>query len=145
MLNEIIDAINHGGETHLCFKNCGLSDYDASQIAVALSQNDVVLSLDLSRNDVTDQGAQALAEMIKTNKRLRALKLRQNQLSLEGVVAFHEALRFLRIPRNHRQTRLLTRQMILTARTCICISLTLVGKLFLRMIFPFLREDVPSN
>jgi Ran GTPase-activating protein (RanGAP) involved in mRNA processing and transport len=71
-------------ELHLS-NNC-ISDMGVHALAQVLSINNSTLKcLEIHSNNITDEGAEYLAEMLKTNKTLSLLGLNSNQISDWGV------------------------------------------------------------
>lgn len=65
------------------------TDVEAIIIAQILKKNDsTVKRLDLARNQITDDGAKALAQMLATNSTLEYLNLESNMISEKGGAAF---------------------------------------------------------
>jgi len=74
--------------------NNQVRDIGVQSLSNALSINRSTLKkLDLSQNDVTDEGARHLAQMLKTNKKLTHLTLSNNKIGDEGVQLLADALR----------------------------------------------------
>jgi len=69
------------------------TDIEAIIIAEILKKdNNAVKRLDLARNQITDDGAKALAQMLTTNATLEYLNLESNMISEKGGAAFGRAV-----------------------------------------------------
>ena len=66
-------------------------------MAEALEENTALQSLYLYCNQVSDDGATALAEALKANTALQALYLRSNNILEDGSEALEEARKALRV------------------------------------------------
>lgn len=74
----------------------------AQFIATALQDaENVVTHLDLCCNNIGDKGAKAIANMLRTNRTLKVLKLALNNIANEGGIAICKAL----APRSHDQNK----------------------------------------
>lgn len=70
-----------------------LHDVGISHLAEALCVPDCrLIELQLDGNDITDQGARSLANMLKTNRTLENLSLNGNRLSEKGMQSLVEVL-----------------------------------------------------
>ena len=70
-----------------------LHDAGIAHLVKALSVPDChLIELQLDGNDITDQGARSLANMLKTNKTLENLSLNGNRLSEKGMQSLVEVL-----------------------------------------------------
>ena len=72
---------------HLSLKCCCLGDAFCEVIGPALSANTSLLSLDLSSNQITDEGVCHLARGLRLNRTLLSLGLAGNRVADEGVAA----------------------------------------------------------
>ena len=72
---------------HLSLKCCSLGDAFCEVIGPALSANTSLLSLDLSSNQITDEGVCHLARGLRLNRTLLSLGLAGNRVADEGVAA----------------------------------------------------------
>lgn len=70
-----------------------INDRGVAALAKALHSNISLRLLDLSGQNIYPAGARALASMLGVNRSLETLKLHQNALEDEGVVALVDALR----------------------------------------------------
>jgi len=68
------------------------ADY-TKQIADALSNNDTIKRLTLSKLNLTDQSVSLIAEVLKTNKSLEKLDVSNNKFGNVGLIAIAEALK----------------------------------------------------
>ncbi|GFR46461.1 hypothetical protein Agub_g8036 [Astrephomene gubernaculifera] len=89
-----LDACRGATEMWVDLSNSHVYDAKAKKLADALKANSCITSLDLSRNNIADDGAQALASMLTGSgaPELIELDLRENPLSPAAVQAL-EALR----------------------------------------------------
>jgi Ran GTPase-activating protein (RanGAP) involved in mRNA processing and transport len=70
-----------------------MGDKGVQSLSHALSVNECsLIKLDLSQNDITDEGARYLAQMLKTNRILTKLSLSNNKISDNGVKFLADAL-----------------------------------------------------
>ena len=69
---------------HLYLEDNNFNDRDATLIANALRQITNLRDLNLARNDITDVGCSAFADLLGRNSRLRILSLGGNAISLDG-------------------------------------------------------------
>lgn len=73
---------------HLSLARCRINDAVCEEIASKLHYNTVagkqLLSLNLSSNHITDEGAKFLADALRTNRRLRYLNLTSNRITDTG-------------------------------------------------------------
>jgi Ran GTPase-activating protein (RanGAP) involved in mRNA processing and transport len=69
-----------------------LSDFDAFIVAQNINNNLVLEHLDLSGNSISTMGGLALGEALRTNEKLKTLKLEDNLLGREGIAAIMTAL-----------------------------------------------------
>ena len=76
----------------LLLRNNNISDDGAKAIAEFLKTNKSVEVLDLSDNDVGDDGAKALADALRVNKTLKDLDLFHNAIAGDGGKAIAAAL-----------------------------------------------------
>jgi Ran GTPase-activating protein (RanGAP) involved in mRNA processing and transport len=70
-----------------------ISDEGASALADALKVNKSVTSIDLSCNEISDEGASALADALKVNTSLTNIDLCYNKIGDEGASALANALK----------------------------------------------------
>ena len=70
-----------------------ISDEGAIALAEALKENETLRKLGLRDNKISDEGARALTEALKENKSLEELRLNYNKISDEGAIALAEALK----------------------------------------------------
>lgn len=94
-----------GGENKSCEVDLFYNDIKADgarHIAEALqSPESVITHLDLSCNDIGDEGAKAIGRMLRGNTSLRVLKLALNNIGTEGGIAIMKAL----APRPHDENQ----------------------------------------
>ena len=74
-------------------KNCGAGDEVIIRLCMALRSNQIVMDLNLSGNEITDEGAAAIGDMIHRNRCIKYLDLCCNQIGDEGVRSLALALR----------------------------------------------------
>ncbi len=77
----------------LSFAGLDLDTWNLANLMLFLPENRSLLTLDLSRKNLTDYNAKQIHEMLKTNKKLRRLELEGNYFSPEGCKFFAEAIR----------------------------------------------------
>ncbi|CAF4888973.1 unnamed protein product, partial [Rotaria socialis] len=70
-----------------------ISDNGAQLFAEVLKTNKTLTVLDLEKNTITDNGAHQLAEALKTNKVLTVLGLNGNQITDDGAQKLADALK----------------------------------------------------
>ena len=75
----------------LSFNEIGDSEADA--LADALTTNTVVKSLDLSQNLIAEQGAKSISRAIKINQTITLIDLSWNRIGTPGAVAISESLK----------------------------------------------------
>ena len=93
-LKEVIGDILHNEESQeLYLDDNNISDEGAKALAEALKVNTALQGLILDRNNISDEGAEALAEALKVNTALQHLWLENNNISDEGAEALAEALK----------------------------------------------------
>ena len=68
-----------------------LTDFQMLIFCDCLMINGTVKQLDLSSNEITDEGAKRIAEAIKVNRTLQGLNISKNWISKEGVMRIVEA------------------------------------------------------
>ena len=71
--------------------DCGLTDTEAQQLAIALERNQICQQLELNISTMTDVGIKSLATMLKKNKSIAELTLFGNMTN-ENVKLLAEAL-----------------------------------------------------
>lgn len=72
---------------------CGIGNQAVSKICHGLLQKNTALtSLDLTENNINDEGAACLAQVLEKNTALRVLKLEMNYISDHGIEKLCEAL-----------------------------------------------------
>ena len=81
--------------TSLAFSGSWIDNTTAKCFAEAIQTNPKtkITIIDLSCNLIDDQGAEALAEMLKTNTTITTLHLDWNEISAEGHKAIHQAIK----------------------------------------------------
>lgn len=70
---------------HLSLKCCCLGDAFCAAINPVLAGNQTLLSLDLSSNHITDEGAEQLANVLRINRTILSLCLSGNRIGDNGV------------------------------------------------------------
>ena len=81
-LKEVIGDILHNEESQeLYLDDNNISDEGAKALAEALKVNTALQGLILDRNNISDEGAEALAEALKVNTALQGLYLDENEIS----------------------------------------------------------------
>jgi Ran GTPase-activating protein (RanGAP) involved in mRNA processing and transport len=90
----LADALfNNKTLKRLSLWNNQVRDKGVQSLSNALSMNECsLIKLDLSQNDITDEGAKYLAQMLKTNRILTHLSLSNNKISDNGVKFLTDAL-----------------------------------------------------
>ena len=78
--------------THLNISNNNLSDTGAETIAEALEGNTTLVVLDISNNSVTDEGIKALAKALEGNSKLTTLNISNNNIGDDGAFLFSHLL-----------------------------------------------------
>ena len=90
---------------HLSLRFCGITDNEAYAIGSALAATtcrvSLLLTLNLSNNQIGDVGAGHIAEGLKLNRSLLTLNLASNQIGDEGVAKLSIALS--QFPLSHKQ------------------------------------------
>ena len=87
----------------LCLHNCKIDDECVKALISILTKANMLRSLNLSRNIVTDIGAKALLEAMKSEHCfVEEFDLSQNQLTLTGITSFAEDLSNLLYLKNLR-------------------------------------------
>ncbi|CAF3973106.1 unnamed protein product [Rotaria sp. Silwood2] len=77
---------------HLNLSRIQIGDQEAKALAYALQQNKTLITLDLQHNLIGPQGAQSLANALKENTTLTTISLENNQISDQGAQYFANAL-----------------------------------------------------
>jgi len=72
--------------------NCSSSEVKSLSY-LALIQNRTLLTLELGTNNLTDQAAQLMGDVLKINMTLEGLSLWQNEISAQGAQALAEGLK----------------------------------------------------
>ena len=75
--------------THLCLKDCGIG---ASGVTALMKTVCAVADLDLSQNNISDEGARAVARRFKNSSSLQRLTLSDCCIGLEGVRALADSI-----------------------------------------------------
>lgn len=80
--------------TTLALPNCNIADVDAAKLASACSSRSSILSsLDLTNNNIGDEGCEKLAANLVRSKTIRAIKLGRNkEITIKGYTALVELL-----------------------------------------------------
>ena len=93
-LKEAIGDLVHNKVEELNLTSNNISDEGAKALAEALKVNTALQGLLwLGDNEISDEGAKALAEALKVNTALQKLDLYENKISDEGAKALAEALK----------------------------------------------------
>ena len=94
-LVEALEVLEAGAAVSLDFRYCNIrvGPELAAQLAMWLSFNVTLTSLDLGDNSIGDEGAAELAEMLEINATLRSLHLRNNKGRGAACVITRYALR----------------------------------------------------
>ncbi|CAF1343382.1 unnamed protein product, partial [Didymodactylos carnosus] len=90
---KIIEKLVSTGTTTLNIGYNNISSEGAKAIAEALKTNQTLTTLYMYDNKISDGGAKAIAEALKTNQTLTTLDIRSNNISDEGAKAIAEALK----------------------------------------------------
>lgn len=77
----------------MSFAGLDLDTWNFTNLMLFLPENKSLLTLDLSRKNLTDYNAKQIADMLKTNKKLVRLELEGNFFGPEGCKFLAEALR----------------------------------------------------
>jgi hypothetical protein len=93
-LAEALEVLEEGSAVSLDFRYCNIrvGPEVAAQLAMWLSFNVTLTSLDLGDNSIGDEGAAELAEMLEVNTTLCSLQLRNNDIGVAGAMHLAEAL-----------------------------------------------------
>ena len=70
-----------------------ISDDGAIAFSEYLKTNTTLIELDMSLNNITSKGASVIAEAIQVNTALQKLKISYNKISDDGAIAFNECLK----------------------------------------------------
>ena len=81
----------------LDLSNNDLSDDGAAAISDGLRSNNTLLELNISQNSIADKGTQEIAKAIVINSSLQNINISKNYISSEGLLYFMEALNNNRI------------------------------------------------
>ncbi|KAL0225974.1 hypothetical protein P9112_013298 [Eukaryota sp. TZLM1-RC] len=87
-----VEALVDGSITILQLPNNNITSEGASALARALENNSTLTRLNLYKNNITDEGASALARALESNSTLTGLYLRSNNITFKGVSALAHAL-----------------------------------------------------
>ncbi len=77
----------------LSFSEIDLDPWDFTSLMLFLADNLSLLTLNLSRKNITDEQAKEIAEMLKKNKKLRRVELEGNFIGPEGLIHIADALK----------------------------------------------------
>ena len=77
----------------LDLSNNNLSDDGAATISDGLKTNRTLLELNISQNSIADNGAQEIAKAIKINLSLQNINISKNYISCEGLLYFMETVK----------------------------------------------------
>lgn len=90
--NEALEIVIQGNDKNN-FNN-RVNDQAVTALCSALEQFAIYIEdIDLRYNEITDEGAQALAELIAKSPRLLGLNLQGNKIKSEGAQSLAEALK----------------------------------------------------
>ncbi len=89
---ELLNAVKANVETELYATGFRFKDEDIKILSEALKTNTSLQSLELSMNDITDDGALHLANALKTHKTLKVLNLSDNKITDIGAQHLANAL-----------------------------------------------------
>ncbi|KAL0226069.1 hypothetical protein P9112_013393 [Eukaryota sp. TZLM1-RC] len=87
-----VEGLVDGSITELDLRSNNITSEGASALARALESNFTLTTLDLRTNNITDEGASALARALESNCTLTELVLRSNNITSEGASALTRAL-----------------------------------------------------
>jgi hypothetical protein len=93
LLKNSLDIESATVVTILMLDGNDIGDEGAKAIAEVLKVNAVVTTLDLADNSIEDEGAIAIAESLKVNAVLTTLQLSGNNIGVDGAFAIAEALK----------------------------------------------------
>ena len=92
---EIADCLANCKEVHLQelrLAFCQLGSLGADKIGIMLSHNSSILSIDLSHNEIDDNGVERLAYHLKDNITLQCLDLQGNKITPLGALCLREII-----------------------------------------------------
>ena len=90
--NESIDLVIHGNDKENF--NCRIKDIDLKPIVDVLEDYAIyVEDIDLRYNEIMNEGAQYLAQLIEKSERLLGLNLQGNSIDIDGAQYLAEALK----------------------------------------------------
>ena len=92
-LDQIINKINDGTMKSLNLSNNNIGNEGVISLAKALKENSSITTLDLSYNKIGPEAATALAEAFKVNSTITMVNLRWNNMGDTGATALAEALK----------------------------------------------------
>ena len=92
--NTIIEGLKQNIIIKLTIDSCMISDEEANVLATALTDNTTLEKLYLHQNNIGDEGAKAIAQVLETNKtlKLKILGLNKNNIGDEGAKAIAQVL-----------------------------------------------------
>lgn len=91
---------------HIALPACAIGPQLCAELCTALSANDSVNALDLSRNSIGDEGAESIARLLAANRHIASLNLSHNGITDAGVILIaraarrHGALQMLNLANN---------------------------------------------
>ena len=91
LLDIIINSVLLGVLESLDISCNNISDEGIKKVAIAIQINTTLQELNISMNKITDEGAKRLAETIQVNTTLQELNISKNWISKEGVMRIVEA------------------------------------------------------
>ena len=94
-LEHVLKAIRENQLRAFRWDDGDLNNEDACALADALMHNTSVTEIDLSSNQVGDEGFVALGEMLKYKQNIQLIDVRNNKMGDEGCVALAEGVRHL--------------------------------------------------
>ena len=92
--NTIIKGLKQNIIIKLTINSCMISDEEANVLATALTDNTTLEELYLHQNNIGDEGAKAIAQVLETNKtlKLKILGINKNKIGDEGATAIAQVL-----------------------------------------------------
>ena len=92
-VDQIINKITHGSMKSLNLSNNNIGNEGVIAIAEALKENQIITTLDLHNNFIGPEAATALANALRVNSSITKVILTYNNIENEGATALAEALR----------------------------------------------------
>ncbi|CAF1472311.1 unnamed protein product, partial [Didymodactylos carnosus] len=91
--NKVLEKLRSNDTTILDVASNNISDAGAKAIAEALKTNQTLTELNIENNNISDAGAKAIAEALKTNQTLIVLGIQNNNISDAEAKAIAEAVK----------------------------------------------------